>query len=246
MLKVRREQSGNGVKRGRRRWVMAVVAVVLVAAAALAIGSWPWRRPVSMGDLVKRGDAAGFNVLLITWDTTRRDALSCYGRKGAETPTIDALVADGVCFDDAVTSAPLTLPSHATIFTGLYPPNHGVLHNGTHHLVPEHETLAETLKAHGYETAAFVASFVLDARFGLAQGFDVYDSQVSREEFREGCIECNERKADAVTDAAIEWLGTRQSSGESTPFFAWVHYFDAHTPLRFPAREAAAFQRAGL
>jgi arylsulfatase A-like enzyme len=159
----------------------------------------------------------------------------------AQTPTLDGLAAGGIRFDDAITSVPITLPSHATILTGLYPPSHGVRDNGKYALADEHVTLAETLQAHGYETAAFVGCFVVDARFGLAQGFDVYDFQVTPDGHRPRMLDFNERPADAVTDAAIRWLSQRRQANATGPFFAWVHYFDPHLPYRSPLQKLARF-----
>lgn len=221
--------------------------LVLGAAAALTVGATLAIRhrgpaaPAGLCQLVRSGDAAGFNVLLITLDTVRWDRLGCYGYELAETPTLDALAAGGVQFDDAVTSVPLTLPSHASVLTGLYPPNHGVRANGRHYLAPEHVTLAETLSARGYDTVAFIGCFVLDARFGLDQGFDLYDFQVTAEGYRPQMLDFNERPAGAVTDAAIRWLNERQRSGATAPFFAWVHYFDPHLPYKSPLQHQPRF-----
>jgi arylsulfatase A-like enzyme/Tfp pilus assembly protein PilF len=180
--------------------------------------------------------AAGFNLLLITLDTTRADHLGSYDSESAETPVLDGLASRGVRFDDAVTVAPLTLPSHASILTGLYPPNHGVRANGHYRLAPAHETLAELLSRRGYETAAFVSAFVLDHRFGLDQGFETYDDAVDPE--RTGGLSIEERPAGEVTDSASRWLGTRSSK---RPFFAWVHYFDPHKPYRAPEPFASRY-----
>ena len=114
------------------------------------------------------------NVLLITIDTLRADALGCYGGAAA-TPALDALAARGVRFDFAHAHAVVTLPSHASILTGLYPFQHGIRDNNGYRLRPDTTTLAETLKRAGFATAAFVGAFPLDARFGLPAGFDVYD-----------------------------------------------------------------------
>jgi choline-sulfatase len=194
-----------------------------------------------LGDLVHAGDAKGMNVLLVTLDTVRADRLGCYGYEGAETPTLDSLARRGVRFDDAVTSVPLTLPSHATILTGLSPLSHGVHDNGTYRLAEDHVTLAEALKAHGYDTAAFVGCFVVDARFGLDQGFDRYDFDVPSDGYRPQMLDFNERSADHVTDAVLEWLDARDGPAGSTPFFAWVHYFDAHQPYRSPLQRLTRF-----
>ncbi len=189
-------------------------------------------------EVARPAAARGFNVLVITLDTVRWDRLGCYGDVDAETGTIDGLLAHGVRFGDAVTCAPLTLPAHATLFTGLDPPRHGVRDNGNYSLAEDRETLAETLRTAGYETAAFVGSFVLDERFGLGQGFDHYDFEVSARGFRKRMPDFNERPADEVTDAAIAWLARERSA----PFFAWVHYFDAHLPYSSPLAGSERFR----
>lgn len=196
--------------------------------------SGPAARPAHLPDVVKPGAAAGFNVLLITLDTTRPDHLGCYGYKPARTPTIDALAARGFRFDNAVCSMPMTLPSHATMLTGLAPPSHGARGNGLYHLPPDRTTLAESLKARAYDTAAFVSCFVLDERFGLNQGFDVYDLRIAPDGFMESNVDMNERSAGEVTDAVLEWFGRRDARSDRPPFFLWVHYFDPHSPYRSP------------
>ncbi len=168
------------------------------------------------------GRLARDNVLLVTLDTTRADRLGCYGWTAARTPALDALARRGTLFENAVAQVPMTLPSHATLLTGRYPRELGIRLNGQAALTPEHPTLASAFKAHGYETAAFVAAFVLDSRFGLNRGFDVYDDEVG-----EGVLM---RRADAVTDRALAWL----RGVERRPFFVWVHYFDPHKPYDPP------------
>jgi len=112
-----------------------------------------------------------WNVLIITMDTTRADHIGCYGYKEARTPNIDSIAARGVRFAKAYTPAPLTLPAHCSIFTGKYPFAHHVRNNGSYHLTPDQKTLAGILNENGFAaTSAFVASFTLDSRFGLAQG----------------------------------------------------------------------------
>ncbi len=172
----------------------------------------------------------GYDVLLVTLDTTRADHLGCYGDADARTPVLDGIAARGVRFADAVTVAPVTLPAHSSIMTGLEPPSHGVHNNGEARLADTHTTLAELLAARGYDTGAFVSSFVLDARFGLAQGFARYDDRlaVAPGPFPSGEAE---RGADAVTDAALAWYRTRSPD---RPVFWWVHYYDAHAPYEPP------------
>jgi arylsulfatase A-like enzyme len=183
------------------------------------------------------GSAAGFHLVLITLDTTRADRLGAYGYEKAETPNLDRLAREGLRFEDAVSSAPITLVAHASMLTGLDPDHHGVRHNGEYRLDPSQATLAEVLRSNGYETAAFVSGFVLDARYGLAQGFDRYDDRTQAfpgQPF--GGL--GERSAEAVTDAALEWLGKRDTS---KPFFLWVHYYDPHAQYRPPEPYARKF-----
>jgi arylsulfatase A-like enzyme/Tfp pilus assembly protein PilF len=170
------------------------------------------------------------NLLLITLDTLRADYLSCNGSKKVHTPHLDRLARGGVNFTRARTSVPLTLPAHASIMTGNYPPVHGVRDNGTYRLPDEQLTLAEILDGQGYETAAFIGAFVLDHHFGLAQGFDVYDEgNWGNVNVLEGLAA--ERSAEAVHDAFSNWLKARAGG---RPFFAWVHLYDPHAPYTPP------------
>lgn len=181
------------------------------------------------------GAASERSLLLVTLDTTRADRLGCYGATGAETPTLDALARRGLLFTDAVSPVPMTLPAHASLLTGLDPPGHGVRANGDYALAPDAVTLAEVLQGAGYRTAAFVSSFVLDPRFGLDQGFDVYDARL--EATRQAAFAPQtERSAEAVTAAAIAWLrnGAAVAGADAGPFFLWVHYFDPHDPYEPP------------
>jgi len=227
--------------------VRAVAGGVLLIAAMAGWICWVTlvQQTTALSDVVAPGAAADFNVLIVTLDTVRQDRLGCYGYAQAVTPTCDRLAREGVVFDDAVTSVPVTLPSHATLFTGLYPLHHGVRDNGTSRLADDHVTMPETFKARGYDTAAFVGCFVVDARFGLDQGFDVYDFQVSPEGHRPKKLEFNERSAREVTDAAIGWLRQRQDERATAPFFMWVHYFDAHLPYTSPLMSEARFAGRG-
>jgi arylsulfatase A-like enzyme/tetratricopeptide (TPR) repeat protein len=175
------------------------------------------------------------NVLLVTIDTLRADRLGCYGYRAAETPVLDALAARGVRFSTAVAHAPLTAPSHASILTGLLPLGHGVRDNGTFVLPPSLTTLAEGLRGAGYRTAAFVSGFPLDHRFGFARGFETYDDRLLRggDTRRASYVE---RPAATTTREAVAWVrGTR------APWFAWVHYFDPHSPYEPPPDLAARF-----
>jgi arylsulfatase A-like enzyme len=214
---------------------------LLAALILLAAGAGPSPRAFARPGAILNappGAAAGFDILLVTLDTTRADRIGAYGHAGAATPVLDALAAGGVRFAEAVTVAPETLPAHATLLTGLLPPRHGVRINGENRLEQRHVTLAEVARSRGYETAAFVSAFVLDARFGLDQGFDHYDDRVEAAEGPVFASGTNERRADATTDAALLWLRARD---RARPYFVWVHYFDPHAPYEPPSPFAARF-----
>ena len=159
----------------KTRVAAALLIVTLVAAAA-----WWYTRARVEGQDLPAGALRGYNVLLVTIDTLRVDRVGAYGHAAGLTPTLDRLAAEGLRFDAVRAHAPLTLPSHASLMTGRIPPRHGVRDNGTYRLDPEQPTLASALKPAGYQTGAFVGAFVLDARFGLARGFDLYDDQYGR------------------------------------------------------------------
>ena len=197
-------------------------------AAAVAVGAGIYFAGRGLGKSGVKRDGR-LNVLLVTLDTTRADRLGCYGYTGGKTPNLDALAAAGVLFQNVYAQVPLTLPSHCSIMTGTTPITHGIHNNGGYVLSPERTTLAEILKARGFRTAAFVASFSVDSRFGLDQGFDVYDDS-----FETGLplkSANSERRADRVAALFTVWF--ENQSGE--PFFAWVHFYDPHLPYRPPA-----------
>ena len=188
-------------------------SVLVLMAIPLAGGIWWWSsRPT-------------INILLITLDTTRADRIGCYGYQPAQTPTLDELAAKGVRFERAYTPAPLTLPSHSSLMTGLYPPEHGLRTNGKGKLPTEIPTLAENLTKAGYDTGGFVASFVLNAKFGLNRGFAAYDDDMSGTDPTEHGLH-RQRPGSRVVDLALNWL--RQPRRK--PFFCWVHLYDPHFP----------------
>jgi arylsulfatase A-like enzyme/Flp pilus assembly protein TadD len=225
----------------RRAGPFAALALAAVAAWGLAMPPTFVAAAAPAILPIPAGSGAGFNLLAITLDTTRADRLGCYGRVDAGTPVLDALAAGGVRFAEAVTVAPETLPAHASIFTGLLPPRHGVRINSESRLDVRLPTLAELMRERGYQTAAFVSAFVLDARFGLDQGFDLFDDAVEAAAGSTFAAGVNERRADATTDAALRWLRRRDGR---RPFFAWVHYFDPHAPYAPPAPFAERFAGA--
>lgn len=200
-----------------RRIVRALACVVVLA---ISFGTWRW------------ATAPAPNVLLITLDTTRADRLGCYSYAGALTPTLDALAKEGVLFERANTPAPLTLPSHASMMTGLLPPEHGLVTNGRGRLGDDVPTLAETLGDAGYDTGGFVASFVLHRKFGLDRGFAAYDDDLTNTEPSEHGLQ-RQRDGGRVVDSALDWLGLPRRK----PFFCWVHLYDPHVPYQHHPNE---------
>lgn len=156
------------------------------------------------------------SILLVTLDTTRADAI------GADTPNISALAARARRFTQAYATVPQTLPSHGAMFTGLYPAGHGVHENGRY-FSDKVPMLATRMKEKGYATGAFVSAFAVARRFGLGQGFDVYDDDFGADR--------TERPANETTDRAVAWL-QKQSAA---PRFLWVHYYDPHYPYAPPS-----------
>lgn len=208
------------------RRVLGVVLLVL-AAGALWKGLGGFGTPLT-------GDATGSSLLdlprerrpvvLITVDTTRADRLEPYGAEGISTPHLADLAERGIVFDQAGSVAPITLVAHTSILSGRLPPSHGVRNNGLHYVADEVETLAEVLAAEGYRTGAFVSAAVLERRYGLHQGFEVYDDDLSSRTNR-GPRMVADRPATAVVDAALEWVATLE---EDDDFFLWVHFYDPH------------------
>jgi len=187
--------------------------------------------------------AARPNVLLVTLDTTRADALGCYGKPGDPTPVLDALAAEGTRFDAAIATAALTPASHASILTGLDGAHHGVrvlAGGGGMHLAADHPTLATILREHGYQTAAVLSAFPVSKAYGFERGFDLYDCP-------EGALEPGpagtptwnlsklQRRADATIDRAVAWV-----RGARAPFFLWMHCFDPHDAALLPPGVAAS------
>ena len=169
-------------------------------------------------------------VLLLTLDTTRADRLGCYGFAGVETPNLDALCRDGVVFDNATAVVPLTFPSHSSMFTGLLPPHHGVRDNGGFFLDDARTTLAERLRDAGYATGAFIGAWVLESRWGLAQGFQHYDDTFQLSKYKIVSLGTVQKTGDEVMDAALAWLkGVKKGR-----YFAWVHLYDPHAPYEPP------------
>ena len=168
-------------------------------------------------------------MLLVTIDTLRADRVGAYGWKQARTPALDRLAAEGVRALDAVAAAPITMPSHATLLTGLYPPAHGVHDNGVAALPGDVVTLAERLKSAGYTNHAFVSAVVLGRLYGLDAGFASYDDDLWGEDAPR-LFMIRERRAARTADRFLAWFDGWQQTRHA-PFFAWVHFFDPHQPL---------------
>jgi len=206
---------------GKTRIASAAVGVLLVTGCA--------------GDARHTDATAPPNVLLITIDTVRADALGSYGHTGNPTPWIDRLARAGVRFDTAHAQTVLTLPSHTSILTARYPFAHGVRDNAGFRLSATIDTLPVWLRAAGYRTGAFVSGFPLDERFGLARGFDVYDDRLS-DTPRPAFLE-QERAGVETVARAKAWMG----AAGGRPSFCWVHLYEPHFPYRPPEPFASRF-----
>ena len=201
-----------------RRWqarLWAIAAATAVAGAAACNTAPPPPSP-----------PATQNFLIVTIDTLRADRLGAYGDSHASTPAIDRLAREGVVFANAFAPAPITLPSHASLMTGRYPPGHGARHNGMR-LDLAVPTLADHFAKAGFATGAFVGAFPLDRRFGLIKGFRTYGDKLPRG--ADG-RQANERPGGAVVDEAINWLNRHTTER----FFLWVHMFEPHAPYGDP------------
>ncbi len=214
---------------------------VIVAAAAvgvLALAAWSMlaSRPqvsasgAALGRLPRGVARTDLNLLVITLDTTRADHIGAYSSQGAETPTLDRVAREGVLFEHASAVAPLTLPAHCSMFTGRFPPEHGVRDNGGFFLSPDQTTMAEVLKQAGFVTGAVVAAYVLDSKWGLNQGFDTYVDDFDMAMVRRLSPGSVQRPGNEVVDKALKWL----DQVESQRFFGWLHLYDPHTPYTPP------------
>jgi arylsulfatase A-like enzyme len=182
------------------------------------------------------------DILLVTIDTWRADRLGA-----GVSPNLDRLAASGVRFTAARTAAPLTLPSHTTILTGLLPPAHGVRENGVDVLSDTHPTVARLLRNAGYRTAAFVGAYVLDRRFGLSAGFDTYDDRIQRDPAATERLEAERPRRGRRRGARMARRERRSPLAPAPPalpaFFVWIHLYDPHAPYSPPAAFAAAPRR---
>jgi arylsulfatase A-like enzyme/Flp pilus assembly protein TadD len=200
-----------------RRWfvVLEVAPMNRKSAVVIALIAAACRKETSAPPAVQRP-----SILFVTLDTTRADAAGPEA-VGVTTPLFNALAARGRRFRWAYAAVPQTLPSHTSMLTGLYPAGHGV-HENARHVADTQTLISERLRAAGYRTAAFVSSFALAKRFGLARGFDVYDDELPSGR--------PERTAQETTARVIEFL----NQPPAQPLFLWVHYYDPHYPYTPP------------
>ncbi|MEM7351682.1 MAG: tetratricopeptide repeat protein [Acidobacteriota bacterium] len=200
---------------------IAAFALLLVAAILVAMVVFK-RQSADLAALsIERGERS---ILLVTFDTMRADHTEPYGAENVATPNMSRLAQQGILFEHAYAVSPITLVSHTSILTGLYPFEHGVRNNGIQYVPQETTTLAESLRERGYRTAAFVSAAVLDRRYGLDQGFEVYDDDLSTGRDRRPRAVAD-RPAEATVESATAWLDTLEK-GER--FFLWVHFYDPH------------------
>ena len=227
-------------------WRLAAAAVILAALALVAgtarfwlQSSGPRTTPsgANAGRLPRGVLPSDLNVVVITLDTTRADRIGAYGWTPSATPNLDRLAGEGTLFEHAAAPAPLTLPVHSSLFTAKYPPQHGVRDNGGFFLNEGETTMAERLKAAGAATGGFVGAYVLDRKWGIAQGFDRYFDDFDLSKFETPSLGEVERPANEVADRALEWLATVKGSR----FFAWLHFYDPHSPYAPPPEYRARF-----
>lgn len=210
--------------RQSRRWMGIGTALVLVAVIIIIYVL----TTITKKDFT--GQCSDLNLMVITLDTMRADRIGAYGCKEAETPNIDDLGANGILFENCYAPVPITLPSHCSIFTGRYPLGHQVRDNGTYLLEGEEITLAEKMKEQGFQTFAVIATYVLLAKFGLNQGFDIYDDSLNVNMILNNFD--SEIKADEVYSKFGKWFENRSNPREK--FFAWIHFYDPHAPFEPP------------
>ncbi len=221
-------------KKGRIGGPLFVIGSLVLASVGCGGGKAPESAPTPVPKPVatETREIEKLNVILITIDTLRADRLSSYGSSDVETPTLDGFAEEGLRFSNAASTVPFTLPAHTSILTGLYPPGHGVRENVGYTVGEELTTLAEALSAHGWSTAGFISSFVLDSRWGIAQGFDHYFDDFDLSTFEETPNLSSVQRSGAETIAAAEtWFEERD---DEAPFFVWLHLYDPHDPYTPP------------
>jgi len=211
----------------KKKIVLLTILILVVLVAILLV----FRKEKKSIDL---------NLMIITLDTTRADHIGSYGYQDIETPNIDWLARNGIQFENCYTPVPLTLPAHCCLFTGKYPLGHYVRNNGTHYLNEKETTLAELFALKDYNTYAVIASYVLLSRFGLNQGFDVYEDSLDSRELIKSVK--SEIIADTVYRKFKDWFKNNQKDKR---FLAWIHFYDPHEPY-VPPKEFVNEEGADL
>lgn len=225
-----------------RKTIISIIGILAIGIAVWLILGGEKSPAIQLERLWSKNDIERPNVILFTLDTLRADHLPCYGYSRVSTPRIDALARKGVLFEQATASSPLTLPSHCSILTGMYPTYHGVRINGNTALNEEQLTLAEVFSAQGYQCGAFIGAFVLDGRWGLKQGFQHYNDQFNLKEHKHLDLGAIQRPGNEVMDVALAWLENQKDK----PFFAWIHLYDPHTPYAPPEPYFSEYGPLGL
>lgn len=235
-----RRGEGTTRFRGGLRFLVGAVAACVVAAGPGCRGAdEPPAAGQVRGAVLGGVDPANLNVILITIDTLRSDHVSCYGGSPVTTPNIDRLAGEGVRFTNAASTVPFTLPAHASIMTGTYPPRHGIRENVGYFLGDEPPTIAQTLQTAGRATGGFVSAFVLDSRWGIGRGFDRYFDDFDLGEFENPNLGSVQRSGDQTIAEALRWLDARD---QATPFFLWLHLYDPHDPYKPPEPYASQYR----
>lgn len=211
---------------GRKVLLLAGITTLLLAAGA----GFLFRRQLGYVPPLRTGQFKDYNVLFVTLDTTRADHLGVYGYKGVKTTHLDAFARESFVFEDAISQVPLTLPSHASMMTGRLSIGHGVRDNSGFFLDPKETTLAEVFKRAGYATSAFVSAFVLDSRWQLNQGFDVYFDHFNLAPFQDISPQDIQRRGEETEMEVSHWL----DENNRRKFFTWVHFYDPHEPYDPP------------
>ena len=215
---------------------LSLIRSILAATIAVALWSGCSREPTGpvppqqvWQELAKDVQLDELNVILVSIDTLRADRVSSYGSTRVDTPHIDRLAEEGVRFANAASTVPFTLPAHSSIMTGTYPPYHGVRENVGYTLDESLTTVAAELSRAGWTTAGFVSAFVLDSRWGIANGFDFYFDEFDQQEDRANLASVQREGAETI-EAAVEWIDSRPEE----PFFLWLHLYDPHDPYTPP------------
>ena len=222
-----------------RAVVRCATSVVLVVAGVATIGCRRADDPAAAREELLSGiEPSQLSVILVTIDTLRADHVSYSGDSPVETPNIDRLAREGVRFDNAASTVPFTLPAHASIMTGAYPPQHGIRENVGYFLGDEPPTIAQSLAAAGRETGGFVSAFVLDSRWGIGRGFGEYFDDFELGEMDSPNLGSVQRPGDETIAEALRWLDARDGPG---PIFLWLHLYDPHDPYTPPAPYAARY-----